>query len=78
MQPGMLWQDKDIKEDVDNSISRAADYYNKKFGRKPNLCYVHPSNLRGQMNSYEEKDEIALKPNSKLSPKYLWLGIEEV
>jgi hypothetical protein len=43
MNTGMLWFDNDPKADFNTKINRATDYYLKKYGQRPDLCYVHPS-----------------------------------
>ena len=45
MNVGMLWFDNDTKSELDQKIERAALYYRKKYGKVPNLCFVHPSML---------------------------------
>ena len=45
MDVGMLWFDNDAKSELDTKIERAALYYHKKYGKVPNLCFVHPSML---------------------------------
>ena len=43
MKEGLLWYDDDPGRDLAEKIRRAAQRYRKKFGRAPNVCYVHPS-----------------------------------
>jgi hypothetical protein len=43
MKIGMLWFDNDPKAELKVKIERAASYYSKKYGRTPNLCFIHPS-----------------------------------
>ena len=43
MNVGMLWFDNDGKATLDAKIERAAVYYRSKYGKKPTLCFVHPS-----------------------------------
>ena len=45
MQEGLLWFDANPKRDIADKVARAADRYRVKFGRRPNLCYVHESVL---------------------------------
>lgn len=45
MNIGMLWFDNDPKAGLDVKVERAATYYRDKYGRKPTLCFVHPSML---------------------------------
>ena len=43
MNTGMLWFDNDPKIDFYVKIMRASEYYQKKYGQIPNVCFVHPS-----------------------------------
>jgi hypothetical protein len=45
MREGMLWFDNDPRRDLAQKVGRAAAHYRNKFGRRPNTCYVHPSEL---------------------------------
>jgi hypothetical protein len=45
VQEGLLWFDADPKRDLADKVARAADRYRFKFGRRPDLCYVHTSVL---------------------------------
>ena len=47
MDIGMLWFDNDKKTDLTTKVSRAAEYYQKKYGQMPNLCFVNPASLNG-------------------------------
>jgi hypothetical protein len=75
MNTGMLWFDNDPKSDLPTKISRAADYYLKKYGRMPDLCLVHPSML-GPVTPKEQGIEV--RPNRQVLPNHLWLGIHDV
>ena len=73
MDIGMLWFDNDPRADLAHKISRAADYYRKKYGQAPNLCYVHPSMLKDQ----EVKAvQIDVRSNRSVLPNYFWIGIQ--
>ena len=75
METGMLWHDEDPAADLTTKIRRAAAYYSDKFGLKPNICYVHPSEIptKGRRTS-----GIQIRPNSHLRPGHLWLGVLSV
>ena len=47
MEIGMLWFDNDKKSDYEAKIERAARYYRDKYGKVPNLCFVHPCMILG-------------------------------
>lgn len=90
MKIGMLWYDNDPKADLGLKIERAASYYQNKYGRTPNLCFVHPSMLSpiGESAPVEEADKehpaekvnlrrggIDVKPNRSVLPNHFWIGI---
>lgn len=72
MNTGMLWFDNDPKADLAVKIQRAADYYRKKYGQAPNLCFVHPSMLAG--NAPKAPDKIEVRPNRSVLPNHFWIG----
>jgi hypothetical protein len=88
MNTGMLWFDNDPKTALTTKIERAADYYHKKYGRKPNLCLIHPSMLPA--NEKVENDNpstgkpalskdkgVVIRTYRPVLPGHLWIGIEE-
>ncbi len=72
METGMLWCDEDSRTDLSTKIGRAAAYYMDKFGLRPNVCYVHPSQMPAQRR---RRDGILVMANSHLRPGHLWLGV---
>lgn len=81
MNIGMLWFDNDQKVDLATKIKRAAEYYEKKYGVHPNLCYVHPSMTPadGEKTPQETltRNGIVIKPNRRILPNHFWLGVQE-
>jgi hypothetical protein len=75
MKTGMLWFDNDPATDLQVKINRAAAYYQKKYGQKPDLCFVHPSMLAKDPPT---PDGIELRSNRQILPHHLWLGIHDV
>lgn len=73
MNTGMLWFDNDPKLDIQAKIIKAADFYQKKYGVHPDLCYVHPSML---MNGELRRNGIQVKPSQRILPNHFWLGIK--
>ena len=73
MKTGMLWFDNDPKADLATKIARAADYYQHKYGQRPDLCFVHPTMLGNGVHS----QGIEVKPNRQVLPNHLWMGIHE-
>ncbi len=41
MDIGMLWFDNDRKSSIPSKVEKAARYYQKKYGKNPDICYVH-------------------------------------
>ncbi|MEW6180435.1 MAG: hypothetical protein AB1522_10950 [Chloroflexota bacterium] len=74
MNIGMLWFDNDQKADLLTKIKRAADYYEKKYGVRPDLCFVHPSMLNEESVS---RNGIVIKPNRRILPNHFWLGVQD-
>ena len=68
----MLWFDNDPKADLETKITRAAGYYEKKYGLAPDLCFVHPSMLK---NSPIKPNAIDIKANRSVLPNHFWIGI---
>jgi hypothetical protein len=74
IQVGLLWLDDDPRRPLALKISQAAQRYAAKYGRAPDICYVHPSALNG---SSVEAGPIRVLPAADLLPHHLWLGIAE-
>ena len=84
MDIGMLWFDNDKQADLTVKVNRAVNYYQKKYGRKPNLCFVNPSMISSNGNGQppRAKKSIALKSggveireSSTMLPNHFWIGI---
>jgi hypothetical protein len=71
MDIGMLWFDNDPKTDLLSKLARASSYYQKKYGKAPNLCFVHPS-MYIQFSSKPSGMEI--QENPAIRPHHFWLG----
>jgi hypothetical protein len=72
MNIGMLWFDNDPKIDLPQKVTRAADYYRKKYGEAPTLCYVNPAMLD---KDKVKTGKIEVKSSSTIMPNHLWIGI---
>ena len=89
MKIGMLWYDNDIKAGLAVKVERAANYYHKKYGIMPTLCFVHPSMLPSasettppETQAPETSQEKALKQagveirsTRSVLPNHLWIGV---
>jgi hypothetical protein len=87
MNIGMLWFDNDTKSDLSDKVERAASYYQKKYGKRPDLCYIHPSMVPPAANG--DGNEAGLKPAIRAAggypievrttrtvlPNHLWIGL---
>ena len=82
MRTGMLWFDN-TKTDLAVKVQKAAAYYLKKYGRKPEICLVHPSLFSsgsgspGAGGETQEVDGVTVRPNRIVLPGHLWVGIED-
>jgi hypothetical protein len=74
MKTGMLWFDNDPKIDLNAKIDKAAVYYQRKYGQRPNLCFVHPS-MVGEKRPHPTEVEVRI--TRKVLPHHLWLGVNE-
>jgi hypothetical protein len=81
MNIGMLWFDNDNNVDIFTKIERAAIYYQRKYGRHPDLCFIHPSMLsRLPRVTNSEKDavqagDIEVRSSRSVLPNHFWIGI---
>jgi len=72
MHIGMLWFD-DSNVALSTKIEKAAKYYEKKYGCKPDLCLVHPKMLTDKMDI----DGMTVRPYRPVLPGHIWIGIED-
>jgi len=72
MKIGMMWLDDDKRRSLEEKIGRAADYYEMKYGRCPNQCYVNTSTL------VEKKaiGRLSVEPAANILPHHFWIGIQ--
>jgi hypothetical protein len=73
MNTGMLWFDNDPKVDILTKIQRATEYYQNKYGQKPDLCFVHPSMLTEKPS---RSNGIEVQANQMVMPNHFWLGVK--
>ena len=72
MHTAMLWFDNS-KSLLSVKVQKAVDYYEKKYGRSPNLCLVHPSML----DKTEEFGKVTIRPYRPVVPGHIWIGVED-
>ena len=80
MEIGMLWFDNDKKTDYEAKIERAATYYRNKYGKTPNLCFVHPCMIPINGSKNTEKTSIKsqgveVRTSKTMLPNHFWIGI---
>jgi hypothetical protein len=73
MNIGMLWFDNDPKAELGFKIRRAADYYRSKYGKTPDLCFVHPSLL---VDCKPQTGKIEVRSSRSVLPDHFWIGIQ--
>ena len=86
MDIGMLWFDNDKQADLNSKVKRAVTYYQQKYGRKPNLCFVNPSMMvpmgangsNGNGNkSVASAEGVEIRESKSMLPNHLWIGINQ-
>ena len=86
MDIGMLWFDNDKKTSIPSKIEKAAQYYQMKYGKIPNLCYIHPKMVnggngrKGKSKQKSPQDSmqvgnIQVMKNEMILPDHFWIGI---
>lgn len=75
MHTGMLWFDNS-QSPITIKIQKAMDYYQKKYGRKPDLCLLHPSML-GANEKALVVNGLTVRPYRPVLPGHIWVGIED-
>ncbi len=73
MNTGMLWFDNDPKVDFLTKINRATDYYLKKYGQRPDLCFVNPGM---KFEPPPKNTGIDVQTDQMVMPDHFWLGIK--
>jgi hypothetical protein len=73
MKIGMLWYDNDPKSDLAAKIDKAKSYYMKKYGSAPNVCFVHPSMVGGEIKPV---GDVEVRTNGGVLPNHFWVGVE--
>lgn len=71
----MLWFDNDPKLDMISKVQKAAVYYKDKYGREPNLCFVHPSMIT---DSTSKTGSVVVRTNSTVLPHHFWMGFQPI
>jgi len=72
MKIGMLWFNNDTKAALEIRVQQAADYYRNKYGKTPNMCFVHP-NTQGVCEY--KTNGIELRTTRTVMPNHFWIGV---
>ena len=72
MKQGMLWYDDSPTRSLEDKIERASVSYQNKYGRRPNVCYLHPRTLPA---TFQAGATIRVVPVTDVLPHHLWLGV---
>ena len=88
MDVGMLWFDNDKQADLRAKIERAAAYYRDKYGKTPNLCFVHPCmipnnsgesfpiNIPQKVENLKANNQgVEIRTSNTMLPNHFWIGI---
>ena len=71
---GMLWFDDTPKRPLGEKIELAASHYERKYGRRPNVCYLNEGSLSGQVDMKRPIRVVGLKD---VLPYHFWVGVSD-
>jgi len=75
---GLLWFDDDPRRNLEEKVLRAAEYYERKYGRAPDLCFVHPDAFNGNGKRPGKKvGKVEIRPGRSVLPHHFWIGVAE-
>ena len=77
MDTGLLWFDDDPHRQLVEKVMRAATHYEHKYGRLPNLCFVHPAAVEGNTKRPIKAGSVEIRPGRSVLPNHFWLGVTE-
>lgn len=77
METGMLWFDNSDKSLADK-VKVAAQHFQKKYGRTPDLCLVNPGMMGTEDVVPFYGKEIHVRPYRSVLPGHLWIGLDDV
>lgn len=75
LKTGLLWFDDDSTHSLEDKIHRAAIRYQEKYGRRPNVCYVHPTDFLVNVGNSLDLSDIEVYPLHSILRHHLWIGI---
>ena len=74
LKTGLLWFDDDPQKRLEEKVLEVAACYERKHGRRPNLCLVHPSAIDGHE---PHVTGITIRPDRSVLLHHLWIGTGE-
>ncbi|MCH7588211.1 MAG: hypothetical protein IIC78_09300 [Chloroflexi bacterium] len=86
MNVGMLWYDAKSNDDLSTRINHASEYYQEKYGRKPNLCFMNPVTAgldpaadvtRDEGLNLDSAEGIRVELSAIVLPDHFWIGVEK-
>jgi len=78
MKVGLLWFDDDPCRELEQKVLRAVTHYECKYGRSPDLCFVHPSALGGNgRHPVKQAGGVEIRTGRSVLPHHFWLGVAE-
>ncbi len=72
MKTGLLWFDDSPRMPSADKVVKAVRRYREKFGRSPNVCYVHPSTV---VDVQALSAEVRVVVSSSVQPNHFWVGV---
>lgn len=73
---GMLWFDDTPNRPLAEKITRAAQYYQAKYGRAPDTCYISQSDQE-DLSDADAPPGLGIRPMPDVLPHHFWLGNRE-
>jgi len=81
MREGLLWYDNDPKKALTIKVAAAAPAYQRKFGQRPDTCYVAPVTLSGSPPDTglrpAEFAGLRLVASVLVRPQHFWVGVDQ-
>lgn len=76
MHEGMLWliNSKSLLT-PEQKIIQARDYFQKKYGRTPDLCLVHPTTFDQDPKTIQI-EQMTVRAYRPVLPGHIWVGFE--
>ena len=78
MKTGLLWFDDDPNRTLEDKVLKATAHYERKHGRSPSLCLVHPGALNGNgKRPVRKAGGVEIRPGRSVLPYHFWLGVTD-